>query len=118
MRRIDTYPYPREIVREMIVNAVVHRDYSYTSSPIQLAVFDERIEITSPGGLAGPVTAETIEDRQYNRNPLIAKRLFEMGYFDSWGQGIDQIMEWARQSGRTLPQCIDRIDVDENRLSC
>jgi ATP-dependent DNA helicase RecG len=98
-KRIDTFEYPEKILREMITNAVVHRDYSITGASIMLAMFDDRIEISSPGGLPSSITPENIADRQFSRNPIIAKRMFEMGYFDSWGQGIDMILEWARRNG-------------------
>lgn len=77
-KRIERYEYPPDIIREAIVNAVIHRDYSISGACILLAVYDDRLEVTSPGGLAGQVTVENIQDRQYNRNPIIAKRMFEM----------------------------------------
>jgi len=67
-KRIERYEYPPDIIREAIVNAVIHRDYSISGACILLAVYDNRLEITSPGGLAGQVTVENIQDRQYNRN--------------------------------------------------
>jgi predicted HTH transcriptional regulator len=108
-RRRDRYEYPEEIVREIIVNAVVHRDYSRSGSSVLLAVYDDRIEVTSPGGLAGPVTADNIVDRQYNRNPIIAKRMFEMGFFEGWGQGIDQIVAWSASNAAKPPRFNDEV---------
>lgn len=109
-KREDEYQYPTDVVREIIVNAVIHRDYSITGSTILLAIYDDRIEITSPGGLAGLVTPENIADRQYNRNPIIAKRMFEMGFFDSWGQGVDSILRWAKLHNLRMPQFIDQSE--------
>ncbi|MDC0357204.1 putative DNA binding domain-containing protein [Oligoflexia bacterium] len=107
VKRKERYEYPLEIVREVIVNAVIHRDYSVSGSAILLAIYDDRIEITSPGGLPGPVTVNNISDRQYNRNPILAKRMFEMGYFDSWGQGIDTILAWASDQEAKKPEFLD-----------
>jgi len=109
-KRIERYEYPSDIIREAIVNAVIHRDYSISGACILLAVYDNRLEITSPGGLAGQVTVDNIQDRQYNRNPIIAKRMFEMAYFDSWGQGIDRILAWADQTSAKPPTFMDAYD--------
>ena len=109
-KRIERYEYPPDIIREAIVNAVIHRDYSISGACILLAVYDNRLEVTSPGGLAGQVTVDNIQDRQYNRNPIIAKRMFEMAYFDSWGQGIDRILAWAAQTRARPPTFIDAYD--------
>jgi ATP-dependent DNA helicase RecG len=109
-KRIERYEYPPDIIREAIVNAVIHRDYSISGACILLAVYDNRLEVTSPGGLAGQVTVDNIQDRQYNRNPIIAKRMFEMAYFDSWGQGIDRIMAWADKNKAKPPTFTDAYD--------
>ena len=109
-KRIERYEYPPDIIREAIVNAVIHRDYAISGACILLAVYDNRLEVTSPGGLAGQVTVDNIQDRQYNRNPVIAKRMFEMAYFDSWGQGIDRILAWADQTSAKPPTFIDAYD--------
>jgi len=106
-KRVEKYEYPEKIIREMIVNAVIHRDYSISGECIMLAIYDDRLTVTTPGGLAGPVTVNNIADRQFNRNPIIAKRMFEMGYFESWGQGIDLILNWAKTKSRALPEFAD-----------
>lgn len=107
-KRQEAFEYPEEIIREMIVNAIIHRDYSITGSHILLAIFDDRIELTSPGGLPTDVTVQSISERQYNRNPIIAKRMFEMGYFDSWGHGIDKIITWSQANTGQMPLFEDR----------
>jgi ATP-dependent DNA helicase RecG len=104
--RQDVYEYPEVVLREVITNALVHRDYTVQGAAIELALFDDRLEVITPGGLPGSVTISNIADRQYSRNPIIAKRMFEMGFFDSWGQGIDLILEWAESHG-TLVQFFD-----------
>ena len=109
-KRLERYEYPPDIIREGIVNAVIHRDYSISGACILLAVYDDHLEVTSPGGLAGQVTVDNIQDRQYNRNPIIAKRMFEMAYFDSWGQGIDRILAWAERTEAKSPTFTDAYD--------
>ncbi|MBL6991661.1 MAG: putative DNA binding domain-containing protein, partial [Bacteriovoracaceae bacterium] len=107
LQRKDEYEYAPFVIRELITNAVVHREYAIGGQCIMLAIFDDRIEITSPGGLPGNITTETIMDRQFNRNPIIAKRMFEMGYFESWGQGIDLVLQWAEKKNIKRPVFID-----------
>ena len=60
IRRIDRYEIPSDALREAILNAVVHRDYSMRGSDIKVAVFDSRIEITSPGGFPKGITVDEI----------------------------------------------------------
>jgi len=103
LKREDSIPYPVEILRELITNAVIHRDYSISGACTFLEVFDKHIVVKSPGGLPGLVTVENIQDYQYSRNPIVAKRMFEMGFFDSWGQGIDKIILWAKDQGLKCP---------------
>ena len=106
-KRHDVPAYPVEILREVITNAVIHRDYSISGSSILLSIYDDRLEIVSPGGLPGQVTVENMIDRQYSRNPTLSKRMFEMGFFDSWGQGIDKIVSWAKESNIKAPIFLD-----------
>lgn len=110
LKREDVLEYPEPIIREVLVNALVHRDYSVQGSSIMVAVYDDRIEVTSPGGLEAGVSAENIQYRQYSRNPIIAKRMYDMGYFDSWGQGIDKIIKWSADTGAKAPEFIDEHD--------
>lgn len=107
LKRDDILEYPEPIIREILVNALVHRDYSIQGSTIMVSIYDDRIEVTSPGGLEAGVSAENIQYRQYSRNPIIAKRMFDMGYFDSWGQGIDNIIKWSSDAGVKSPLFLD-----------
>ncbi len=81
---------------------------------VQLAVFDNRIEVTSPGGLPGTVTVNNLINRQHSRNPLIAKRMFEMGFLEAWGLGIDTIISWGKKTGKKPPLFKD----DEGQFTC
>ncbi len=112
-QRKDRFEYPPEITREVLVNAVIHRDYSLSGSCIQLAIFDDRLEITSPGALPGVLDIKNLKNVQYNRNPIIARRMFEMGYSEGWGMGIDKILNWAETENRIKPKFID----DDNQFT-
>ena len=104
LKRIDRPEYPVAAFREAITNAVVHRDYFLADSmAIFVAIFDDRIQIESPGILPMGVTVENIRDRQRTRNPLIARILFEMSYFDEWGQGIERMVVAMKNAGLPEP---------------
>ena len=75
MRRIDRWPFPEQVVRECIANALAHRDYSIRGSDITLSVFPDRLEIESPGGLPNTVTVERmLAGVRYARNQTLMKR--------------------------------------------
>ena len=76
--RVDLPQYSMRAIFEAIVNAVVHRDYSKTSSKIRLFMFDNRIELYSPGALANTVTVDNLRYSQATRNELLARLLSEI----------------------------------------
>jgi len=101
------YSVPITAIREGLVNAVVHRDYSINSD-IKFAIFDNRIEITSPGGLPGNLDIETIKDgRSEIRNTVIARFFKEIGYIEEWGTGISRMINQCRKYGLKEPIFID-----------
>ncbi|GAB6189968.1 hypothetical protein JCM30566_17100 [Marinitoga arctica] len=107
LAREEKYIVPIEVLREVIVNAVVHRDYSINSD-IKFAIFDNRIEVTSPGGLPGNLNVETIKDgRSEIRNKVIARFFKEIGYIEQWGTGIRRIIELCSKNGLKKPEFID-----------
>ena len=81
--RIDFPQYSMRAIFEAIVNAVVHRDYSKSSSKIRLFMFDDRLELYSPGALANTVTVENIRYSQATRNELLARLLSEITLDDN-----------------------------------
>ena len=89
----EHYEIPVAAVRELIVNAAVHRNYQMTSS-IQVAVYDDRVEITSPGTLYGSLTMEqAISGHSALRNPVLARTLEKIGVIEGWGSGLKRITE-------------------------
>jgi ATP-dependent DNA helicase RecG len=98
----DVYQYPRPAIREAIVNAVAHRDYSLDGAQILLYIFDDRIEIRSPGTLPNGVTLDNIRTHYSRpRNELISRVLFNMGYVNTLGSGIPRIIRLIKEhSGR------------------
>jgi ATP-dependent DNA helicase RecG len=98
-RRKDKYLYPLEALREGIVNALCHRDYTITGSTVRIFVFQDSIEIRSPGGLANTLTLENMHYRQFTRNQMIASFLAGFGYMERRGKGLLKIQRLCNESG-------------------
>jgi ATP-dependent DNA helicase RecG len=107
LRREELHEYPRPALRECLVNAVAHRDYSIRGSRIIVSMFEDRIEFNSPGPLPWPVTVENILEQQYSRNPRIVRVLFEMGYIEEIGMGLDNVYRWLAEAGQPEPALRD-----------
>lgn len=104
VRQEDVYEYPRPALREAIVNAVAHRDYSLTGAQTLLYIFDDRLEIRSPGSLPNSVTLDNIRTHYSKpRNELIARVLFNLGYVNTLGSGIPRIIRLMRAQGAPPP---------------
>ena len=105
MRRMDHWSIPLKILREAIINALVHSDYSQRGSPIRIAFFDDRIEIESPGML---MPGMTVEDMRRGismiRNPVIARVFRELNLIEQWGSGVQRIFAEAASQGLPEPQ--------------
>ncbi len=91
--REERYEYPPDAVREAIINAICHRDYSLPSN-MQIRVFDDRIEIWGCGPLPEPLTPEDLKrkHRSIPRNPLIAKCFFLIKFIEQWGTGTNDMI--------------------------
>lgn len=97
MARAESYEYPMEAARELVVNAVAHRDYSISGDEIRLFLFRDRLEVTSPGALPGPVTIDNIKDERFSRNPVIVQVLSDMGFIERLGYGVDRVIALMRE---------------------
>ena len=102
--RQEVWEYPINALREAIVNAICHRDYSY-SSDITIGVFDDRIEISNPGTLPEPLTPEDLKKKHKSilRNPLVANAFFLIGNIEQWGEGTNKIVQWCLEHGLREP---------------
>ncbi len=103
MARDEQFEYPLEAAREVVVNAVAHRDYSIQGDGVRLYIFSDHMEVTSPGGLPGPVTVDNIVDERFSRNPIIVQVLSDMGFIERLGYGIDRVYALMRQHGLPPP---------------
>jgi ATP-dependent DNA helicase RecG len=93
MTRSETLEYPIEAARELVINAVAHRDYSIVGDGIRLYIYRGRMEVTSPGGLPGPVTIENIKDERFSRNPIIVQVLSDLRFIERLGYGVDRVYD-------------------------
>lgn len=105
INREDRLPVPAEALREIVINAVIHRDVSNPSSYVAIAVFDDRIEIHSIGDFPTGIRAEllTQEHRSIPRNPLIAGAFHRTGAIEVWGRGTNRVIEACRAYGIAEP---------------
>ena len=107
MYRQDVYELPTDSIRELIANAVAHRSYLEPGN-IQVALFDDRLEVTSPGMLLNNVTIEKMmEGYSKPRNPAIARAFAYMKIIEKWGTGIPRLFEICREYGLPKPELID-----------
>jgi ATP-dependent DNA helicase RecG len=104
MARAEQFEYPLEAARELVVNAVAHRDYQISGDGIRLFIFNNRMEVTSPGGLPGPVTIANIKDERFSRNPAIVQVLSDMGFIERLGYGVDRVIDLMRQQNLRAPE--------------
>ncbi|MCI0494381.1 putative DNA binding domain-containing protein [candidate division KSB1 bacterium] len=98
-----TLEYPVFAWQEAISNAVIHRAYGITGTDIQMKMFDDRLEVESPGKLPGLVRLHNLRDIHFSRNPLIARVMTEMKYMRELGEGIDRMILEMEQMGLEMP---------------
>jgi predicted HTH transcriptional regulator len=106
-RRIPLDQYPRTAIRELVVNAVAHRDYRVAGSRVKIEMFRNQIEWTSPGGLPPGITVENILKSQYTRNPVLVHFLFDAGYIEQRGMGLDTVVNSLAEEQLPYPTMED-----------
>jgi ATP-dependent DNA helicase RecG len=104
IQRIETYPVARSALRETVLNAVVHKDYS-TGNPIQIRVYNDRVSIFNSGGLPEGWTVEKLLSWHESnpRNPMIAGAFYRSGMIETWGRGIERIITACHEEGKPEP---------------
>jgi len=103
LREASVYDYPPEAVRELLMNAVLHRDYQSTS-PIRYYQFSNRIEIQNPGGLYGEASQENFPTVNTYRNPILAEAMHNLGYVNRFGRGIARARRFLGENGSPAPE--------------
>jgi ATP-dependent DNA helicase RecG len=95
--------YPERALRELLMNAVMHRNYD-SNTPIRFYVFSDHMEIQSPGGLYGEATPENFPTRNSYRNPVIAEAMKSLGFVNRFGYGVQRAQALLEQNGNPPPQ--------------
>ena len=104
MQREDVWSIPLVILREAIVNALIHADYAQRGTPIRIAFFDDRIDIENPGYLLpGMTVADMLAGVSRIRNPVIARVFRELHLSEQWGSGVRRIFAMAQAQGLPTP---------------
>jgi ATP-dependent DNA helicase RecG len=108
IKRVDYPEYPEVAFREAIVNAVIHRDWSISGEFIRVFMFDDRIEVMSPGRLLPPITVEAMHKGEVEsrlRNPAIVEVFDRLGgYIEKLGTGVRRMIDAMKGHGMELPQ--------------
>jgi ATP-dependent DNA helicase RecG len=104
LHRHEETEYPQSAVREGLVNAVAHRDYRLTGRSIEIRMYTDRLEITSPGGLPAHITVDNIVEEHYSRNPRLVNGLYQWGYIEELGLGVDRMIEDMVSAGHLPPK--------------
>lgn len=108
MARHEHYEYPMEAARELLINAIAHRDYAVEGDNIRLLIFHDRMEIHSPGGLPGYMTLLNLKEERFSRNPVIVQILSDMLYIERLGYGVDRVLELMQARHLRAPQFAER----------
>src|SRR5665647_1956945 len=107
MHRIEKGEYPVPAIREMLLNALVHRNYM--GAPIQIRVYDDKISIWNEGSLPNGLTLDALKRSHSSRprNPIIADVSFKGGYIDAWGRGTIKIIDTCKEAGLPEPEMLE-----------
>jgi ATP-dependent DNA helicase RecG len=106
LARKDVWEYPLEALREAVINALIHRDYTSTAD-IQIRVYDDELSIWNPGGLPPDLRIEQLREPQHPsmpRNPLLAQAFYYAGQIERWGTGTARIFALCREQGLPEPE--------------
>jgi len=103
-KRVDIPEYPYEAVREALINAIAHRDYDREESQIMFSIFDDRIEISNPGGLLPGLNIRKLEGKHATRNKKICSIFKETKYMERYGTGIIKMRDLMKNHGLEEPE--------------
>ncbi len=109
IRRKDIPEYPDIAIREILINALVHTDYSIVGSGIQIAIFDDRLEIQNPGMLPFGFTMDDLKAGVSRiRNRVIAKTFHELKLMEEWGSGYQRVVTACHEHGYQDPEWLEQ----------
>lgn len=102
-RRKEILEIPKFVLREAVVNAVAHRDYFERGANVQVNIFDNRIEISNPGGLPKGLSPQNFGKHSVTRNSLVAALLHRCSYIEKAGTGIQRMRDGMKEAGLLEP---------------
>lgn len=114
-KRTEVLEYSEIAIREMIVNALVHRNYSIDGEQIRVFLFKDKMWVSSPGRLPNTITLDNITFRRHARNPLITEIMWNLGYVEKSGSGILRIIKAMQKHNQTVPKL--EIEGEEFRVT-
>lgn len=117
-RRKQTWTYPEEAVRETIVNALVHRDYLLSGTTVELSIYEDRLEVVSPGRLPNGITPQRmVTGCRSARNQLLKDVMRDYGYLEHMGMGVPRkIVQGMLKHNGTTPELIEDDELFTVRL--
>jgi ATP-dependent DNA helicase RecG len=104
LRQIDLPDYPWQALRELIFNAIIHRNYETSHAPVRVNWFSDRVEVQSPGGLYGQTSETNFEFTTDYRNRAIAEAMHVLGYVERFGVGIRRVKTALSKNGNPPPE--------------
>jgi ATP-dependent DNA helicase RecG len=124
LQRREHWEYPREALRELVINALIHRDYTALGD-IQIRVYNDRLEIWNPGGLPEGVRIEDLKREGHiskPRNPLLAQAFYYAALVERWGTGTTRVIQACLTSGLPEPDFVEegggfKVVLRKNRLT-
>ncbi|MDM8535873.1 ATP-binding protein [Desulfobacterales bacterium HSG17] len=108
-RRLEDYEYPFKVIREILVNAFIHRDYSIEGSQIRVFMFKDYLEVRSPGLIPNFLTVEKMKmGVSYYRNPMLMSYFYDRGLIERLGRGIQMIFAEMKKHNETEPEIFEQ----------
>ena len=104
LRRENILELPEDALREAVINAACHRNYSEKGARVMVEVFDDRVEITSPGGICKGITPENFGRVSITRNSVVASMLYRIDYIEEMGTGIMRMKNAAKDANVAEPR--------------
>jgi ATP-dependent DNA helicase RecG len=104
LQRENILELPEDALREAVVNAVCHRDYFEKGARVMVEIFDDRVDIVSPGGVCKGITQENFGTVSITRNSIIASMFFRINYIEQMGTGIKRMRNAAHEANVAEPE--------------
>ncbi|MEW6606841.1 MAG: ATP-binding protein [bacterium] len=106
-KRVEIPEYPYEVIREAVINAIAHRDYNIREAPIMISIFDDRIEISSPGKLLPGLSIKDLEGKHATRNRILCDIFNRTLDMERFGTGISKMKLFMKNYGLSEPEFME-----------